>query len=157
MPQKTRANMRSMLPLFIVGLSLAGSGLSVAATAPRDTLIVPGVRAGAVALGMTAAELTSSVGSPGDVQHQGPDTIYSWGDVAAEIGDKSPNVDLIDINDPRYETADHIRVGLAVFAATAVLGDPVKTTSAPGIQNLEYDGMTIVVRNNLIAQIRIRK
>ncbi|HEY4265996.1 MAG TPA: hypothetical protein VGM72_11810 [Micropepsaceae bacterium] len=149
--------MRAILPILIMTLSLSQAGLAAPASAPRDMLIVPGDRAGAVALGMTPAELTASVGTPADVQHQGPDTIYSWGDVTAEISDKSPNVDLISVNDPRYETADHVRVGLAVFAVMAVLGDPVKITNALGIQDLEYDGMTIVVRNNLVAQIRVRK
>lgn len=149
--------MRWILPVLMMMICLSEAGFAAPATAPRDMLIVPGVRAGAVALGMNPAELAASVGVPADVQHQGPDTIYSWGDVTAQISDKSPNVDLIDINDPRYETADHIRVGLALFAAMAVLGDPMKTTNALGIQNLDYDGMTIVIRNNLIAQIRVRK
>ena len=129
----------------------------LAANAPRDLLIVPGTRAGPLALGMSVVELAASVGTPGDLQHQGPDTIYSWGEIAAEITDKSPSVDLITVNDPRYETAEHIRVGLAAFAVTAVMGDPVKTTNVTGIQNLDYDGMTIVVRNNLVAQIRVHK
>jgi hypothetical protein len=144
------------MPVLVMMLSLTRAGFAAPA-APRDMLIVPGVRAGAVALGMSPAELASSVGVPADVQHQGPDTIYSWGEVTAQISEKSPNVDLINVNDPRYETADHVRVGLAVFAVMAVLGDPVKTTNALGIVNLEYDGMTIVVRNNLVAQIRVRK
>ena len=147
--------MRSILPALIVTVAMAGPCLG--ASAPRDMLIVPGTRAGPIALGMSVAELAASVGTPGDLQHQGPDTIYAWGEVAAEFSDKSPSVDLITINDPRYETADHVRVGLAAFAAIAVLGDPVKTTNATGIQNLDYDGMTLVVRNNLVAQIRVRK
>jgi hypothetical protein len=148
--------MRWILSVLVMTLSLTGAGFAAPA-APRDMLIVPGTRVGAIALGMSAAELAPSVGIPADVQHQGPDTIYSWGDVTAQISDKSPNVDLISVNDPRYETADHVRVGLAVFAVMAVLGDPVKTTNAPGIVNLEYEGMTVVVRNNLVAQIRVRK
>jgi hypothetical protein len=147
--------MRSVLSALILTISLSGAGL--AAPAPRDTLIVPGTRVGAIALGMSPAELTASVGIPVDPQRQGPDTIYSWGDVAAQISDKSPAVDLITVNDPRYETADHIRVGLALFAAMAVLGDPSKTTNAPGIRSLDYDGMTLVIRNNMVAQIRVRK
>jgi hypothetical protein len=147
--------MRSILPALIVALSLAGTAL--AAPAPRDRLILPGMRIGPLALGMSPAELTASVGGPADVQHQGTDTIYAWGDLAAEISEKSPNVDMITVNDTRYETADHIHVGLAALAVIAVLGEPDKTTSALGIQNLDYDGMTIVVRNNLIAQIRVHK
>jgi LmbE family N-acetylglucosaminyl deacetylase len=148
-------HMRSVLPALIVATALAGAAF--AATAPRDRLIVPGVRVGPIALGMSPAELTASVGGPAEAQHQGPDTIYAWGDLAAEISEKSPDVDLITVNDTRYETADHIRVGLAALAVIAVLGDPVKTTNALGIQNLDYDGMTIVIRNNLVAQIRVRK
>jgi hypothetical protein len=147
--------MRSVLPALIFAVSLAGAAF--AAPAPRDMLIVPGTRVGPVALGMNPAELTASVGVPGNMQHQGPDTIYSWGELAAEIGEKSPAVDLITVNDPRYETADHIRVGLALFTLMAVLGDPEKTTNAPGTQILDYEGMSIIIRNNVVAQIRIRK
>jgi len=152
--------MRFVLPALIVAAALMGTALAaptLAATAPRDRLIVPGMRVGPVALGMSLAEMNTSVGIPGQVQQQGPATIYAWGDLAAEIDEKSAQVDLITVNDNRYETADHIRVGLAALAVVTVLGDPDKTTTALGIQNLEYDGMTIVVRNNLVAQIRVRK
>ncbi|HXJ03448.1 MAG TPA: hypothetical protein VNH44_19665 [Micropepsaceae bacterium] len=147
--------MRWILPILIMTLSLAEA--SFAAPAPRDMLIVPGTRVGPVALGMNPTELAASVGVPGNTQKQGPDTIYSWGDLAAEISEKSPTVDLITVNDPRYETADHIRVGLALFTLMAVLGDPEKSTTAQGTQTLDYDGMTIIVRNNVVAQIRVRK
>jgi hypothetical protein len=147
--------MRSVLWASIIAVFLAGAAF--AAPARRDTLIVPGMRAGPVALGMSPAELTASVGVSGDMQHQGADTIYSWGDLAAQIGDKSPAVDLIMVNDPRYETADHVRVGLALLAVMAVLGDPDKTTTTPGTQTLDYDGMTLIIRNNVVAQIRVRK
>jgi hypothetical protein len=150
-----RSIVPAILPALIATMGLAGP--CFAASAPRDMLIVPGTRVGPIALGMNVAELTASVGTQGDLQHQGSDTIYSWGEIAAEITDKSPSVDLITVNDPRYETPDHIRVGLAALAVIAVLGDPEKTTNVTGIQNLDYDGMTVVVRNNLVAQIRIRK
>ena len=147
--------MRLVLPVLTMALFLAGAAFGAAA--PRDMLIVPGMRVGPVALGMSPAELVASVGSPGQTLQQGGATVYSWGDVAAEMSDNSPTVNLITVNDPRYETADHVRVGLAVFAVMAVLGDPTKTTNAQGTLNLDYDGLTVVVRNNLVAQIRVRK
>jgi len=147
--------MRRVLAGLMMMLCLTGTGF--AAPAPRDTLIVPGTRIGPVALGMNPAELAASVGVPGDTHHQGLDTVYTWGDLAAQISDKSPTVDLITVNDPRYETADHIRVGLAALALLAVLGDPMKTSNALGIQTLDYEGMSVIVRNNMIAQIRVRK
>jgi hypothetical protein len=147
--------MRSVLAVFLVAIVLTGP---VNAAAPmQDSLIVPGQRVGPVALGMSPAELAQAVGSPGDVQHQGSITIYSLGQLVAEIADKSPGVDLITVNDARYETANHIRVGLAGLAVTAVLGLPASTTTQQGLVALDYDGMTVIMRNNLVAQIRVRK
>jgi hypothetical protein len=140
---------------FLMGLAVTGA--AAAAPAPRDTMIVPGERVGPITLGMTPTELASATGAAPQTLQQGKDTIYSWGDIAAQISEGASGVDVIMINDPRYETSSHIRVGLASPAAVAVLGEPMKRTSSPGIEMLDYEGLTVMVRNNLIAQIRIRK
>lgn len=147
--------MRSLFWGFLMGLAVTGA--AVAAPAPRDTMIVPGERAGPIALGMTPMELASAAGATPQTLQQGKDTIYSWGDIAAQISDGAPGVDVITVNDPRYETSNHIRVGLASPAAIAVLGQPAKRTGSPGLETLDYEGLSVVVRNNLVAQIRIRK
>ena len=147
--------MRSVLLTILVGVAL--TGLAIAAPAPRDTLIVPGERVGAIALGMTAMDLAGAAGTPPQTVQQGKDTVFSWGDVTAQISEGASGVDVITVNDPRYETSNHIRVGLASLAATAVLGYPEKRTGSPGLETLDYDGLTVVVRNNLVAQIRVRK
>lgn len=147
--------MRSIFMRLVMGLALTGA--AVAAPAPRDTIIVPGERVGPIALGMTPVELAGAAGAAPQALQQGKDTIYSWGDVAAQISDGAPGVDVITVNDPRYETANHVRVGLASLAATAVLGQPAKRTGSPGLETLDYEGLSVVVRNNLIAQIRVRK
>ena len=146
--------MRSVL--LALGFSIA-LGSAFAASAPRDTLIVPGQRVGPIALGMNAAELEASVGAPGTMRKEGSNTIYSWGEVSAEIDAKSGVVDLIAVNDERYETADHLHVGLAALAVVVVLGQPQNVTTPPGIRNYEYDGMTVVTRNAMVAQIRVQK
>jgi hypothetical protein len=147
--------MRSVLAAILMSVALA---VCANAAAPvRDTLIVPGERVGPVALGMSPAELAQAVGSPGDPQRQGSATIYSWGQIVAEIGDASSGVALITVNDSRYETATHIRVGLAGLAVTGVLGPPANTTTQQGLVALAYDGMTVILRNNLVVQIRVRK
>jgi hypothetical protein len=147
--------MRSILLGFLIGFGLAGP--ATPAPAPRDTLIVPGERVGPLALGMTATDLAGAVGTPPQALQQGKDTVYSWGDVTAQISEGASGVDVITVNDPRYETSNHIRVGLASLAATAVLGQPAKRTGSPALETLDYEGLTVVVRNNLIAQIRVRK
>ena len=147
--------MRSVLLALSMATALVGA--AAAASAPRDMLIVPGTRVGPIALGMSPAELAASVGVPGQTLQQGGDTIYSWGEIAAQISDKSPTVDLITVNDPRYETEDHIHVGLASLAVVTVLGQPPKVTTPPGTRNYDYDGMTVVTRNNLVVQIRVQK
>ncbi len=147
--------MRSVLQalVFLIGVSGAAS----AATAPRDTVIIPGERVGPIALGMNAAELEASVGVPGTMRKEGTDTVYAWGEVSAQIGGKSGVVDLITVNDERYETADHLRVGLSALAVVVVLGQPQNVTSPPGIRNYEYDGMTVVTRNAMVVQLRVQK
>jgi hypothetical protein len=147
--------MRSILLGFLFGLALTGP--AAAAPAPRDTLIVPGERVGPIALGMSPMELAGAAGTPPQTLQQGKDTIYSWGDIVAQISDGATGVDVITVNDPRYETANHIRVGLASLAASAVLGEPAKRTGSPGLETLDFEGLSVVVRNNLIAQIRVRK
>jgi hypothetical protein len=143
--------------LAALGLMLAMAGPAPAAAPVRDMLIVPGERVGPIALGMKAAELDQAVGIPGQVLQQGKDTTYSWGNIVAQISDGSPGVDLITVNDQRYETAGHVRVGLASLALPVVLGQPDKKTAAPGLESLDYDGMTVVVRYNAVAQIRVHK
>jgi len=118
---------------------------------------VPGERVGPIALGMSAMDLAGAAGAAPQTLQQGKDTVYSWGDVAAQISNSAPGVDLITVNDPRYETPTHVRVGLASLAALAVLGQPMNRTSAPGLETFDYEGLTVVVRNNLVAQIRVRK
>ena len=129
----------------------------VAAPAPRDTMIVPGMRVGPIALGMTADELNASVGVPGTPRQEGAVTTLSWGEVSAQLGQTPATVDTIIVNDGRYETADHIHVGLASLAVVVVLGQPPTITTPPGTRNYEYEGMTVVTRNNLVVQIRVHK
>ena len=138
-------------------LTIAVAGPVIAAPAAGDTLIVASERVGPIALGMTEAQLAAAMGGLGEVLRQGAATTYSWGQVAAEIGDNSLGVETITVNDPRYDTPGHIHVGLAASAVAAVLGQPNKKTSAQGLDTFDYDGLTVLVRNNLVAQIRVRK
>lgn len=124
---------------------------------PRDALIVPGERAGPIALGLSESDLVKVAGVPGLTLRQGNETVYSFGRVTAQIGDPSAGVDLITIEDTRYETADHLRMGLAAPVAMSLLGQPAKRSSANGVDTLEYDGMAVVLRNNLVMQIRVQK
>jgi hypothetical protein len=105
--------MRSLLPALFLTIAIAGP----VTAAPADNLIVPGERVGPIALGMTEAQLAGAMGGPGALQHQGTITIYSWGQVTAEIADNSPGVETITVNDQRYDTPGHVRVGLAATAA----------------------------------------
>jgi hypothetical protein len=147
--------MRSLLPALFLTIAVARAVM--AAPAPNDNLIVPGERVGSIALGMTEAQLTAAMGGPGEVLHQGLVTTFSWGQVTAEIADHAPGVETITVNDPRYDTPGHVRVGLAAPAVTAVLGQPDKKTSTQGLDTFDYDGLTVLVRNNFVAQIRVHK
>jgi hypothetical protein len=147
--------MRSLLLAWAMIAGLANAAL--AAPAPRDTLIVPGTRVGPIALGMTPDELNASVGVPGTQRQEGAAISYAWGDVSAQMGQSPAGVDTIIVNDGRYETEDHIHVGLSALAVVVVLGQPPNVTTTPGIRNYEYEGMTVVTRNNLIVQIRVHK
>jgi hypothetical protein len=151
----TRLNMRFLWPAVLLFVGLVVPAL--AAPAPRDTLIVPGMRVGPIALGMTPDELNTSVGVPGTQRQEGTATTYSWGELSAQMGQSPATVDTIVVNDGRYETADHLRVGLSALAVVVVLGQPPNITDTSGIRSYEYDGMTIATRNNLIVQIRVHK
>jgi len=146
--------MRPLLPALFLTLAILGP---VMAAPAADNLIVPGERVGPIALGMTEAQLATAMGGPSAVQHQGTITIYSWGQVTAEIADNSPGVETITVNDPRFDTPGHVHVGLAATAAAAVLGQPDKKTSTLGLDTFDYDGLTVLVRNNFVMQIRVRK
>ena len=143
--------------LLALGMIAGLANAALAAPAPRDTLIVPGMRVGPIALGMSQDELNASVGVPGTQRQEGAVATLSWGEVSAQMGQSPATVDAIVVNDGRYETADHIRVGLSALAAVVVLGQPPNITTVSGIRNYEYDGITIATRNNLIVQIRVHK
>jgi hypothetical protein len=145
--------MRSLLSALLMTIA---SQSAVMAAPASDNLIVPGERVGPIVLGMTAAQLTGALGT-GEVQHQGSTTVYSWGLIVAEIGDNSQSVETITVNDPRYDTPGHVHVGLAALAAVSVLGQFNKKTSTQGVDIFDYDGLTVLVRNNFVMQIRVRK
>jgi hypothetical protein len=147
--------MRSLLPALFLTIAVAGTVMAAPATS--DNLIVPGERVGPIALGMNQAQLATAMGCLGELRHQGSMTTYSWGQVAAEIGDNSPGVDLITVNDQRFDTPGHIHVGLAAPAVPIVMGQPNKKTSTQGLDVFDYDGLTVLVRNNFVAQIRVHK
>jgi len=147
--------MRSLLSALLMTIAVAVAVMAAPATS--DNLIVPGERVGPIALGMTEAQLAAAMGGPGEVLHQGTVTTYSWGQVAAEIGDNSPGVDLITVNDQRFDTPGHIHVGLAAPAVPVVMGQPNKKTSTQGLDTFDYDGLTVLLRNNFVAQIRVHK
>ena len=146
--------MRPLLPSLFFTIGFLGP---VTAAPAVDNLIIPGERVGPIALGMTEAQLAAAMGGAGVVQHQGPITIYSWGEVTAEIADNSPGVETITVNDPRYDTPGHVHVGLAASAVAAVLGQPDKKTFTQGLDTFDYDGLAVLVRNNFVMQIRVRK
>src|SRR3954468_19252549 len=108
--EKARAMRCLLLALGMIAVLADGT---LAASAPRDTLIVPGMRVGPIALGMTPDELNASVGVAGTQRQEGTATLYSWGELSAQIGQSPATVDTIVVNDGRYETTDHIHVGLA--------------------------------------------
>ena len=47
--------------------------------------------------------------------------------------------------------------GLASLAAVAVLGQPTNRTTVQGLDTLDYEGLTVLLRNNLVVQIRVHK
>jgi hypothetical protein len=136
---------------MLLALVCASSAIAQA----RDALIVPGERVGPIALGLSETDLMKAAGVPASTLRQGNETVYSFGRVTAQIG--ASGVDLITVDDARFETADHLRLGLAVPVAISLLGQPVKRSTTNGVETLEYDGMALIVRSNLVVQIRIQR
>jgi hypothetical protein len=127
------------------------------AHAQADMTIVVGERVGPVALGMTEAQLVAAAGQPQQMLMQGRDTLYSWGLVTARIPAGAMGVDEITVNDTRYLTDQRIHVGSTDTAVVASFGQPMKRATVSGLETLDYDGISIVQRNGMVMQIRIRK
>ena len=129
-----------------------------------DTLIVPGVRIGPIALGATAGDLLAALGRP---DHQ-LDTLNFWqlggGNLASGIQAYLPN-DLLQAayvvtQDPRYATAAGVRVGSAELEMRAHYGQPRTTiTKQSGIKIVHQycysTGITFIVGDGTVWVINI--
>ena len=135
---------------------LLGAGVAFAAAQP-DMTIVPGERIGAVALGMSEAELTQAAGPPDQRMMQGRDLLFTWGLLTARISGGAPGVDEIVVNDPRFATPERIHVGSTENAVTVTFGQPMRRSNSAGVQTLDYAGMSVLQRNGMVMQIRVRK
>jgi hypothetical protein len=139
---------------FCAALVLLAGGL---AHAQADMTIVVGERVGPVALGMTEMQLIAAAGQPQERLMQGRDTLLSWGLVTAHIPAGAMGVDEITVNDPRYLTEERVHVGSTDTAVVASFGQPMKRATVSGLETLDYAGISIVQRNGMVMQIRIRK
>ena len=116
---------------LIIFLSACTSGPSLqemkAADPPKDdNLIVPGWRVGNVYLGMTSGELVALMGEPSSTKPGEESNRFSWKNAELDVSlDKKANqVELIDLYDERYKTAEGVRVGLSELSVGAKLGQP---------------------------------
>lgn len=143
--------------LTMLFFGVGGIAPASAQTLLTDTVIVPGERIGPITLGMTEAQLIQAAGQPDQRLMQGRDNLYSWGLLTARIPAGGPGVDEIVVMDTRYLTAQRFHVGSTDAAVTANFGQPTKRSNQSGLITLDFDGISIVQRNGMVMQIRIRK
>jgi hypothetical protein len=101
---------------------------STTAHAKNDNLIVPGVRIGPVRIGMTDADLYKILGDPTQTLTTGSvdgGITYFWGNSLVVHVDKDTHrVVQVTTNNPKYSTADGIKVGSSGLAISTKLGIP---------------------------------
>ena len=119
--------------------------------------IVIGERIGPFELGMDEAALAAAAGPPQSRLMQGRDTVLSWGLITARIPAGAMGTDEITVNDTRYLTAARLHVGSTDLAVEMQLGKPDKRSVASGLVTLDYSGISTVLRNGFVMQIRIHK
>ena len=156
MTRRTRFSLNSLATL-LVALFVGAAGMAASRELPGDMTIVPGDRIGVIVIGMTEAEMIAVSGQPDQRLMQGRDNLYSWGLVTARIPAGATGVDEIVVMDTRYLTQQRVHVGSTDIAVTNTFGQPAKRSTASGLVTLDYDGMSIVQRNGLVMQIRVRK
>ncbi len=99
--------------------------------APRDEMVVPGGRIGPIALGMSAATLFNTLGTP-DESNRFKDAQaihYKSVGLRTTVLDSYQQVINVHTDEPRYATAEGIRVGASELEVRAKLGPPVSTST----------------------------
>jgi hypothetical protein len=98
---------------------------SIQAGAPIfDRLIVPGVRVGPIAIGMTSADLLRHVGEPSRTDRLLDGNTYHFGGIRAFVGKSTLKVHNISVTDSDYATREGLRVGSSELAVKANRGAP---------------------------------
>jgi hypothetical protein len=119
--------------LFAMALFLSACETSSeAAKAPTtgvssidDKRIVPGVRAGNISLGMSAADVLRILGEPSRTTQYKDGAQYNFSDdFEVFINSRSRRVSRISVEDPAYQTPEGIRVGSSDLSRQALLGRP---------------------------------
>ncbi len=111
--------------LFSLAAICAGVQQTVAQT-QNDNLIVPGVRIGPAELGMSEVAVFKKFGSTGRESFENNDTIVHlfYSAFIVTIDRQIDKVVQISTSDPRYSTANGIKVGISNLVATKKLGIP---------------------------------
>jgi hypothetical protein len=114
----------------------------------RDTAIVPGVRIGPFALGMTSKQLAAAMGTPDEERDNGEWLVWGSVSVKVDVNDPERRVVRVSLRDESYATADGVRLGETAFIVRTKLGVPSKPDhpgNPPGISTLDYCRVGIVV------------
>jgi len=117
-----------------------------------DSLIVPGVRIGPVAVGMSGAQLLQAVGSPASSNHAFTDGTWNHfsNGIGAFVRDRDNRVIIVTSEDARYRTMEGVGPGVAELVVRSALGAPTRVLDADYNQariytNLYYPGMAVAI------------
>lgn len=136
--------MQRTIPLLVASIGVAvvalgGCAGSVTLPEPpkeamRDTLIVPRVRVGPAALGMTEANMLEWLGEPEGTLGSATDTPgYMHESRGLTVWfNKRGRASLITVSNSRYATADGISVGASIAKLRTAWGPPVKRKELAG-------------------------
>jgi hypothetical protein len=108
----------------------AGPALAAHAVEENDHVIVPGRRAGAVALGMSEAALHRLLGRPLERHDSDVQSIQEFAGLTVVLARRTRSVEMVIVPAPHYRTDGGIAVGAAESVVRAALGPPAKQTGS---------------------------
>jgi len=127
--------------LFSLAALCVGLQQTMAQT-QNDNLIVPGVRIGPVDLGMSERAVFKKFGDPARASFDNNDTIVSlfYPTFIVTVDKKIDKVTQVTTSDPRYATANGVKVGISNLVATKKLGIPAGNCDRHAGCNYWFEG-----------------
>lgn len=146
------------LAVIVAGCAGTGDVLPTPPAEPiHDHLIVPGVRAGPISLGMTAADLYRAMGEPlkSEGIWQGAATEFTYPGLTARVSTNLQRINYIYVTSPEYATRTGVRVGISDLAVRASNGSPTTYSAVTQeISGMCYaNGLAVNMRYGVVSGV----